>query len=363
MRMSLLFVLLPMLAACQDQASDSHADLGSPDLSTETPADLAASTDLASSPDLLPPPIPPDLSPPYDLAFIPGCTVAGTQKQQFVLDTITLPPTRNDFAFDVNGDGRVDNQLGNIIGALSAIGTLQPQQASDQALAAGQQVMLVDEVSTDPAFITDSCAGSTLYNGKDHVPGPGVGTYQIEPSLQPGAFAGTLASSTFHSQNPVTSADVQVTLRLSILGPTPVDLPLHGAHLQYQFSGGKLVAGQLNGVVTQAVVQTMLIPRVATLLDDTVKANPTSAQSSQIRTIFDTGDGAGGSCTNVGGAPGAPNDGTISACEVAMNTIIKNVLAPDVQMFQNGVYAPNPLNTVKDSLSVGVGFTATPAIF
>jgi hypothetical protein len=38
------------------------------------------------------------------------------------------------------------------------------------------------------------------------------------------------------------------------------------------------------------------------------------------------------------------------------------VLAPDVQIYDaNGNYAPNPLNTVKDSLSVGIGFTAVAA--
>jgi hypothetical protein len=343
MRKHLLLVLLPLIVACGDKnAIDPHADSGLPDLSVDKPIDFAV------SPDLLP--------------FGPGCTVAGTHKQQFVLDAITLPQTRSDFAYDLNGDGKADNQIGNIIGALATMGNLNPQDASDQALAAGKEVMLVDEVSTDPAFASDSCAGSNLYSGKDHPPGPGIVTYQIEPSLQAGAFTGTLTTSTFASQDSLTSGDVQLTVRLVILGADPVDLPLHGAHLKYKFSGGKLVAGQLNGAATQAVVQANVIPKVAASLDASVKANPSSATSVQILSIFDNGGGAGG-CTNAGGAPGVANDGTISTCEVAMNNIIKNVLAPDVQMFQNGVYAPNPANTVKDSLSVGFGFTATPAMF
>jgi hypothetical protein len=65
-----------------------------------------------------------------------------------------------------------------------------------------------------------------------------------------------------------------------------------------------------------------------------------------------------GTCAQAG-------DGVISTCEVATNSIIKNILAPDVQMFSNDglTYAPNPANTHKDSLSVGVGFTAVKATF
>jgi hypothetical protein len=56
-------------------------------------------------------------------------------------------------------------------------------------------------------------------------------------------------------------------------------------------------------------------------------------------------------------------DHIIDVCEVQTNTLLKNIFAPDVQMFQNGVYKPNPSNTTKDSISIGVGFTAAPASF
>jgi len=87
----------------------------------------------------------------------------------------------------------------------------------------------------------------------------------------------------------------------------------------------------------------------------------------QIEAIFDVGDGAkGGPCTDPDYSPGqegdAAKDGVISSCEVATNSLIKNVLAPDVQIFDSsGNYHPNAANTDKDSLSIGVGFTAVPA--
>ncbi len=65
----------------------------------------------------------------------------------------------------------------------------------------------------------------------------------------------------------------------------------------------------------------------------------------------------------------APKDGMIGLCEVSGNSIIKNVLEPDVQMFEaDGVtYHPNKnctgACTTKDSLSLGLGFTGVKATF
>ena len=60
----------------------------------------------------------------------------------------------------------------------------------------------------------------------------------------------------------------------------------------------------------------------------------------------------------------APKDGMVGVCEVSGNSIIKNVLNPDVQMFDSaGNYHPNPANTNQVSLSLGLGFTAVKATF
>ena len=79
-----------------------------------------------------------------------------------------------------------------------------------------------------------------------------------------------------------------------------------------------------------------------------------SSSTMQILTIFDVGG-----CGNA-----QAMDCRIDPCEVAENSIIKKVLAPDVQIFDaNGNYAPNKQNTTPDSMSVGLGFTAVQASF
>ena len=88
----------------------------------------------------------------------------------------------------------------------------------------------------------------------------------------------------------------------------------------------------------------------------------------QILQIFDFGGTAdaqcGTTCRNPNGTCAVKSDGRISYCEVSTNAIIKNVLAPDVDLFDTaGNYRPNPANTDKDSLSVGFAFIAVGAKF
>ena len=49
--------------------------------------------------------------------------------------------------------------------------------------------------------------------------------------------------------------------------------------------------------------------------------------------------------------------------EVKTNGLIGQLLAPDVQVFQNGVWSPVPKGTTKDAMSVGLGFTSVKASF
>ena len=52
----------------------------------------------------------------------PPCVVGAGRTQTYVVNHLTLPQSKADFAIDLNGDGKPDNQLGNIIGALTGVG-------------------------------------------------------------------------------------------------------------------------------------------------------------------------------------------------------------------------------------------------
>jgi hypothetical protein len=315
-----------------------------------------------------------------DFATAPVCL--STMEGKDVARSYTLPQSKADFALDLNGDGKLDNQWGNIIGALAAQ-NLDPQGGVDQALAAGQLVLLFDQ--TGATLTDDGCTRVTFSNGVNHAGSPplfdGSDVFTVDTSQAPGTFTGSAAGGAFNSPAPATATaatETEIMLPLPILfGAQTTPSHLYGAHLQFTRVGDNLMKGQINGAMKESDVQNNMIPAIAVLLTQRVQANPNTPTSMQLLNIFDTGgkplpgDGCNTTCKNH--APGAADfnqcaiagDGIISTCEVATNSIIKNVLAPDVQMFAaDGVtYMPSAANTAKDSLSVGVAFTAVRASF
>jgi hypothetical protein len=313
---------------------------------------------------------------------------AGSPKTQYIVSKLTVPASRTTFAYDLNGDGNPDNQLGNILVALKAQ-MLDTQMAVDDAFAGGQIVILVDEVSTDPNFKTDTAAASNIYVGNQTPKGPdmgflapdltGNGMFTINNMIGQGNFLGRITNSVFNSNSPVTAkTPVQVSIKIPLVANAdPVELAVTGAHLSFTRSGTGLVKGQLNGAMTKMDVETKIIPNIAKLLDQRVFAAPTDMTNKQTLMIFDTGGKAdpacGTACKNPTGTlrydgSAAPmcavaSDGRIDLCEVSTNSIIVGVLNPDVQLFQDGVYNPSPANKMKDSLSLGIGFEAVKATF
>src|SRR3954471_18188379 len=90
------------------------------------------------------------------LGAVSGCSGTDAQcttpssgmEAKYVANTLTVPQQRSDYAMDLNGDGRADNQLGNIIGALTGAG-LNTRDGVNTALADGNVVLLVDETGAD----------------------------------------------------------------------------------------------------------------------------------------------------------------------------------------------------------------------
>jgi hypothetical protein len=324
------------------------------DSGNDAGADLSAALDLLA----------PDLAV-ADMAVTPFCHVAGSNQQRFYINAIKLPTMTSDFALDLNGDGKADDALGAVVSTLVSEGST-PQANLDSALAKGTEVLLLDETSGDPTFTGDTCAGSNLYKGKSQPardPDAGAQDYQIDPSVNPGLFTGPLTAGTFDSSPPTAPPDIQMTLFLPIYGNQLAPLPVHGGHLQFTEENGFLVKGQINGAVKDTDIKGTVIPAIANALEAQVAANPTAQSSQQILVLFDLGNGNGKPCVNPDGTMGVPNDGAIAECEVADSQLIQLLLAPDVQLFQNGVYQPNPANTRPDSLSLGIAFSAVPAQF
>jgi hypothetical protein len=303
---------------------------------------------------------------------------AGAPEGRFVAYDIRLPASNMQFAFDENGDGRLDNQYGAIIGALSAQG-IDPQGAMNDTVSNGKMILLFDEMAADPTFANTTCAQVEVARAQN----------QASPAYDGGAFvrdstAGSskLAGSIVASR---TSADigrpstipptVKLVFPLGAAAPgdggatTLPEVPVTVVHVSFTNTSSGLTMGQLNGFISSTDVQTKLIPAIAVSLTAMVAADPGSMRSMQFLAIFDTGGDADpacpGTCKNPDASCATSGDNIISTCEVASNQIVKNIFTPDIQMFSNGgtVYAPNPANAQKDSVSIGFGFTAAKASF
>ena len=160
-----------------------------------------------------------------------------------------------------------------------------------------------------------------------------------------------------------------MTLRLpvSVIGTLAIDVV--GARITYLRSAdGSISGGQVNGAIRHQDVQTKVVPTIAGALNLALQTNPSSTQSMQALAVFDDGGaataGCGTTCQNLDGSCAKASDGVIGDCEIASSPLMQTALAPDVQLFDaNGTYHPNPANALKDSLSLGIRFTAVPATF
>jgi hypothetical protein len=276
--------------------------------------------------------------------------VVGTNSSKYCSSKVTLPANAMAAAFDMDGDGTADNKLGQIISGLSAI-MLNAQSGTDDAVTKGQLVLLMEEVSSDMSQQSAKDAGVKLslavptamgatapkYDGHD--------TFTIDTQTSTAQFYGNISGGTFTSNNPATSKNpVVLTIALPLVpGQAPLLVPVTAGRLTFKRNAdGSLSEGQLNGALRQMDIDTTVLPAVAQLITKQVQDPMASAAIK----MFDIN-----------------MDGTVTVDELKMSSLITNFLSPDIQLYQNGVYKPNPQKTMKDSLSIGLTFSGVAASF
>lgn len=298
------------------------------------------------------------------------CTPSAGTELKFVADSITVPKSYSEYALDLDGNGRPDNQLGNIVSALSMY--FDTQKAANDALSAGSLVFLMKATSKDASFQSDDCAGVSAFLGKSTMNPDftGNGRFETDPGVTGGTFHGSVSGGAFKSANPATASNpVQLTIRLPLVaGAQPLDLSVTAGHIQFKKNAdGKITGGQIHGAVRAQDIQTQIIPTVVALLNEKV-SDPNDANTGNILMLFDKGgteDAAcGTTCKNPDGSCAKKDDKKIDLCEVSTSSLIGTLLGPDVQLFaEDGSYHPTKGGMKKDSLSLGLAFTAVPASF
>lgn len=377
--LQLLLCSLPALAAlpaCHGADSQATADMAVPDLAVEGDMTIIEQNDFAGT-------NPADLSGQggdgggggSDMAHVytcrgldaPGTTYKGATS------AIHLPTTAKSYAIDLDGDGKADNQLKNILTTLSLVG-LTPQAEIDSAVAAGTIVYLatVTTASTD----SSTCTGVNLHfavpRGSGDPPPKYDGTDVFTPDVSLDAeLNGKVTAGVLSTTLPtaLTALDEsRINLNLSVLG-MKVSLPMRGTHLQGTLmnSGGKLSIqnAELHGAVNQKDIDGTLIPAVATLITQLINGDPTSTTSMTLINLFENLMNAVSSnkcmvakdCCHT-----TPATCKILPDEVKMS-LVGNVLKSDIHAFNTADdWAPATTGT-KNGLSVGVGLSTVPATY
>lgn len=315
------------------------------------------------------------------------CTpAAGGHTAQFVMSQAKIPTDNVQFGIDLDGDGKRDNRLGSILGALTS--KVDPQMAINNAIQEGTFAFLLELVSTDAKYQTDTCMVTHAQVGEFVSTGAkplldGTDQYRAKSGATVVAMSGALAQGAFSSQDPLTSTvpiEMQLSLPIAANAP-PLDLHIVSAHLQLTVAedGKTLRKGEVHGAIRQADVQGTVTPGLASIFGAALSdPKGTPATKKSIADLFDVGDVAADPacntscskkdrcCKNPDNSCSQPGDGKIDLCEVSTQSAIVNILNPDVKLFDaSGHYKPvaGAPAAEKDCLSLGLGFDAAAASF
>ncbi len=300
---------------------------------------------------------------------------AGTP-HTYVVDRVLLPTKSgegNKYGLDLDGDGNIDNALGNILSALSSAagsGSLDLQGSIDTSVNQGHIILLTNLKATaldmatgvalevfvgDPTMVTPpACSSATDTVCGNHLKGTGM--FVLDPSSPTNTHVvGKIIGGQF-TGGPGT---VTVEISLSATVGAPIQLDLVGARAKVPGITATALAsdaspGIIAGGVTQDDLNNKVIPAVATTVqaqitrdcDPTMKATlpPCGCKSGStgatVISLFDK----------------SPMDCMVTQDEIKNNDLIKTLLAPDVMLTDS-------TGAKVACLSVGVGVTAVSGTF
>lgn len=266
-------------------------------------------------------------------------------RYQFVTNKLLVPTTREQaqsFALNLAGDtqGHTQNLLGQLLTLLtSAAPALQLQATMDQAVSSGQLVSLHMLKANDP--LNDPSVSWSIFEGEKAASKPnfdGSDKFALDSSVPVSPpLIGALVNGHF-AGGPGTAR-----LQIYLLGK-PVEVNLIGVRLEADVTAKGCTNGKLGGGMTVDEFHGKLLPTIADGLNQVIKADKTVADT--ILPMLDSS-----------------HDGTVSVQELENNPMLMLAVQPDLDLLDGaGKFNPSQ-DGVKDSYSLGLGFTCVPATF
>jgi hypothetical protein len=288
-------------------------------------------------------------------------TPEGT-KYPLVVSSITVPATAaqatKDYGLDIDGDGKADNQLGQVLATLKTQ-NIDVQSSVTTAVDDGTIVLLAEFQAKD--FTSTSAAGMAIYLGDKNMITPkpcdtatppvcrkhltGAGAFVVSAGSPKDALvSGPIVGGTFKGGPGKVSLQIALTQ-----GQPALQLDLLGARASASgISADGITKGILAGAISKADLDGKVIPAIKDQLNSLITTTctaqpktppgcgcPANSTGAKVLTLFEA----------------APNDCVISKEEITSNSIIKSLLSADVNV--DGV----------EALSLGIGFSAVKGSF
>ena len=262
-----------------------------------------------------------------------------------VTNKLMIPTTQEQtqaFALNVDGDSQqhLDNMFGGLFTLLaSAAQGIELQSTLDQAINTGQIVSLHVVKADDP--LNDSSVSWSIFLGQKSQSAPrfdGSDKFMLDPAMPTNSpIVGSLTNGHF------TGGPGMAQVQIFLLGQ-PVDVNLIGVRIEADLSATGCANGKLGGGVTVDEFHSKLLPAIAGGLNQLIKTNKTMGN-----TLLQTFD--------------ADHNGAITVQELESNPLLMIAVSPDLDLLDaSGKFNPGQ-DGVKDSYSVGLGFTCVPASF
>jgi hypothetical protein len=263
----------------------------------------------------------------------------------FVTNKLQIPTTQEQtqaFALNIDGDAQqtTDNKFGEMLTLLtSATPGLELQSALDQAIDTGQLVSL-HMVKADDS-LNDPSVSWSIFQGQKTRSAPNFNSpdkFTLDSAIPANPpIVGSLTNGHFIG-GPGTSH-----IQMFLMGQQ-IDVDLVGAHLEADLSAKGCANGKLGGGVTVNEFRSKLLPAIAGGLNQIIKTN--EAMTNTLLQTFDS-----------------DHNGAITVQELENHPLLMIVLSPDLDLLDaSGNFNPNQ-DGVKDSYSLGLGFTCVPATF
>lgn len=293
---------------------------------------------------------------------------AGTHNT-YVIDSLTVPGSANEatqLGLDIDGNGQPDNALGGLLAALAGQADLDLNMTVNEQIVTGGIILLADLQATDLTNATGVGLQVFLGNADTATPTPcadpedvstcgqhldGSGQFDIQMD-----YDALVVGSNVNGQ--FSGGPGEITIELALADVATVPVRLVGARATAGVSATALSSGKLGGALHEDDIHSELIPAVADLIASLLVSSecdgtpdggccPAESTGEQVLTFFDDNE-----------------DCEVTAEELEMNSLISSTIGnPDLDLFdENGDYNPRQ-DGVKESLSLGIGFSAVSGEF